>query len=117
MVLTSVDGKTLICFLGNAPITEGMATITINDLQCGVAYNIAAQGMLDETLVGSRSTHGSIVPRSCPMTSSECITTYTVHLYVCMYVCMYVTLTFMLATVLHIKMLITYTYMHRYMHA
>ena len=87
MILTSVDGKTLI-FLGNASITEGMATVAINDLQCGLTYNITAEGMLDETLVGSRSTHGSIAPRPCPMTSSEYITTYTVHLYLCTYICM-----------------------------
>ena len=84
-----------------------MATVIINDLQCGVTYNITAEGMLDEVLVGSRSTHGSIAPRPCPMISSEYITMYTVHLYVCTYVC--------IATVLCIKVLITYTYIRRYM--
>ena len=57
--------------LGIAPITEGMATVTISDLQCGVTYNITAEGMLDETLVGSESSHGSVTPGPCPMTSSE----------------------------------------------
>ena len=60
--------------LGVAAITEGMATVVINDLQCGVIYNIIAEGMLNETLVGSRSSHGSIAPRPCPMISSECET-------------------------------------------
>ena len=48
-----------------------MATVVINDLQCGVTYNIIAEGMLNETLVGSRSSHGSIAPRPCPVISSE----------------------------------------------
>ena len=43
-----------------------MATVVINDLQCGVTYNITAEGVLNETLVGSRSSHGSIAPRPCP---------------------------------------------------
>ena len=58
-----------------------MATVVINDLQCGVTYNITAEGMLNETLVGSRSSHGSIAPRPCPMILSECKT--LVYLYVC----------------------------------
>ena len=65
------NGKTSNCFLGNSTITEGIATVVINDLQCGVTYNITAEGMLNETLVGSRSSHGSIAPRPCPMISSE----------------------------------------------
>ena len=50
-----------------------MATVTISDLKCGVTYNITAEGMLNETLVGSRSSHGSIFPRPCPITFSEYI--------------------------------------------
>ena len=57
--------------LGNASISEGMATVVINDLQCGVTYNITAEGVLNEMLVGSRSSHGSITPKPCPMISSE----------------------------------------------
>ena len=73
-----LDGKISTCYLGIAPITEGMATVTINNLQCGVTYNITAEGMLNETL-GSRSSHGNIAPRPCPMTSSECNTIMCVH--------------------------------------
>ena len=82
-----LDGKISTCYLGIAPITEGMATVTINDLQCGVTYNITAEGMLNETLVGSRSSHGNIAPRPCPMTSSECKT--TLYYYVCTFIDFY----------------------------
>ena len=57
--------------LGNAAITEGMATVVINNLECGVTYNITAEGILNETLVGSRLSHGIINAGPCPMTSSE----------------------------------------------
>ena len=57
--------------LGIAPITEGMATVTISDLQCEVTYNITAEGMLDGRPVGSRSSHNSVTPGPCPMTFSE----------------------------------------------
>ena len=63
--------KYYLVILGNASITEGMATVTISDLQCGVTYNITAEGVLNETLVGSRSSHGSITPMPCSMISSE----------------------------------------------
>ena len=69
--------KYQLVILGITAITKGMATVVIDDLQCGVTYNITAEGMLNETLVGSRSSHGSIAPRPCPMISSE---------YMCMYV-------------------------------
>ena len=62
--------------LGIASITEGIATVTINDLQCGVTYNITAEGMLNEIFVGSESSHGSV---PCPMTSSE----YKAIMYTC----------------------------------
>ena len=44
---------------GSAPITNGMATVTISGLECGVLYSITAGGMLNNgTLVGSRSSTG-----------------------------------------------------------
>ena len=51
-----------------------MATVTINDLQCGVTYNITAEGALNGKLVGPRSPHGKIAagPCPCPVTASEC---------------------------------------------
>ena len=57
--------------LGNASVTEGIAAVVMNNLQCGVTYNIKAEGILNETLVGSRLSHGIINPGPCPMTSSE----------------------------------------------
>ena len=60
-----------IIILGIAPITEGMAIVTISDLKCGVTYNITAEGMLNETLVGPGSFHGNITSGPCPLPSSE----------------------------------------------
>ena len=64
-----------------------MATVVISDLQCGVTYNITAEGMLNETLVGSRSSHGSIAPRPCPMILSECETLVYIRMYNNFYIC------------------------------
>ena len=50
-----------------------MATVTINDLQCGVMYNITAEGALNGTLVGPGSSHGNVTAGPCPVIlSSEC---------------------------------------------
>ena len=76
-----LDGKISTFYLGIAPITEGMAIVTINNLQCGVTYNITAEGMLNETLVGPGSSHGSVTSGPCPMTSSECKTTLYYYVY------------------------------------
>ena len=65
--------KYQIVILGNATITKGRATVTFINLQCEVTYNITAEGMLNETLVGSRSSHDSVNPGPCPMASSEYI--------------------------------------------
>ena len=48
-----------------------MATVTINDLQCGVTYNITAEGALNGTLVGPGSPHGKITAGPCPVIASE----------------------------------------------
>ena len=50
---------------GNASITIGMATVTIDGLACGVTYNILAAGMLNGVLVGPRSSHGTITAGPC----------------------------------------------------
>ena len=63
----------IVCISGNAPITNRMATVTINGLQCGVTYNITAEGTLGGELVGPGSPHGSITTGSCPVIASECI--------------------------------------------
>ena len=49
-----------------------MATVTISGLQCGVTYNIIAEGVLYGTLVGPGSSHGSITTGPCPVIASEC---------------------------------------------
>ena len=36
-----------------------MATVTINELACGVPYTITAGGTLNGELVGPRSSHGT----------------------------------------------------------
>ena len=63
------------CISGTALITNRMATVTINDLQCGVTYNITAEGMLNGVLEGPGSPHGSITTGPCPVIASECILT------------------------------------------
>ena len=51
---------------GSAPITNGTATVTVNGLECGVAYTITAGGTLNGDLVGPRSSHGNITTGPCP---------------------------------------------------
>ena len=65
-------------YSGTATITNRMATVTINGLQCGVTYNITAEGMLNGTLVGPGSSHGSISAGPCPVIASACIRTYVI---------------------------------------
>ena len=45
---------------------NGMATVTIDRLQCEVTYNITAGGTLNGALVGPRSSHGNITSGPCP---------------------------------------------------
>ena len=52
--------KSVLCISGNAPITTGIATVTVNELECGISYTIIAGGILNGDLVGPRSSHGSI---------------------------------------------------------
>ena len=51
---------------GMAVITNGMATVTIDGLECEVTYTLTAGGTLSGTLVGPRSSHGTITSGSCP---------------------------------------------------
>ena len=62
-----------ICTSGTAPITNRMATVPISGLQCGVTYNITAEGMLNGTLVGPGSPHGVVAAGPCPIIASACI--------------------------------------------
>ena len=44
-----------------APVTNGMATVTIGGLACGITYAIITGGTLDGDLVGPRSSHGTTI--------------------------------------------------------
>ena len=58
-------------FLGTAPITNGIAIVTVNGLECGVTYSIIAGGTLNGDLVGPRSSHGNINMGPCPLASNS----------------------------------------------
>ena len=45
---------------------NGMATVTIDGLECKVTYTIKAEGTLNGALVGPRSSHGIITSGLCP---------------------------------------------------
>ena len=47
-----------------------MATVIISDLQCGVTYNITAEGALNGMLVGPGSPHGNVAAGPCPVIPS-----------------------------------------------
>ena len=59
----------LLTYVGNSPINNGMATITFDGLNCSVVYNITAGGLLNGTLIGPRSSHGTITAGPCPLNS------------------------------------------------
>ena len=44
---------------------NGIATVTVDGLQCEVTYDIIAGGTLNGALVGPRSSHGSITSGPC----------------------------------------------------
>ena len=48
-----------------AAVTSGMATVTIDGLECEVTYTITAGGTLNGALVGPRSSHGIITSGPC----------------------------------------------------
>ena len=56
----------LYMFVGTAPITNGMATVTVNGLECGVTYTITVGGTLNGDLVGPRSFHENVTAGLCP---------------------------------------------------
>ena len=45
---------------------NGMATVTIDGLECEVTYTITAEGTLNGALVGPRSSHGTVTSGPCP---------------------------------------------------
>ena len=75
--------------LGSAPISNGMAIVTVNSLYCGVTYNITVGGMYNNgTLVGPGSSY-DVTTGICPLATSEF--TY-IHTYIqeCMQNCAYI---------------------------
>ena len=46
--------------LGKASITNGMATVTVSGLECGVTYTIIAGGLFNGNFAGPRSLQGNI---------------------------------------------------------
>ena len=44
---------------------NGMATVTVDGLECEVTYDIIAEGTLNGALVGPRSSHGTITSGPC----------------------------------------------------
>ena len=48
-----------------ATITNGMAIVTVDELDCEVTYDIIAGGTLNGDLVGPRSSHGTITSGPC----------------------------------------------------
>ena len=51
-----------------ATITNRMATVTVDGLECEVTYDITAGGTLNGALVGPRSSYGTITSGPCPLT-------------------------------------------------
>ena len=73
--------QSYVLYSGNASITNGMATVTIDGLACGVTYTIIAGGLLDGDLAGPRSSHGTITAGPCPLmtvTTTATITSGTI---------------------------------------
>ena len=64
--------------LDTAPITNGLATVIINGLECGVTYTIIAGGARNEELLGPSRLHGNFSTCACPinMMSKFCVCTY-----------------------------------------
>ena len=59
--------------VGIAPITNGMAKVKFDRLNCTIVYNIIAGGTRNGTLVGPRSSHGTITAGPCTINSVTAI--------------------------------------------
>ena len=71
--------------LGNSSVTNGIATVAISDLQCGVTYSLIAEGMSNKTFLGPALSHGNITAGPCPVMTSECIANnVAIYMYVSM---------------------------------
>ena len=68
---------------GSSPITNGMATVTVDGLECGVTYTIIAGGTLNGDLVGPESSHGTVTTGPCPSNITGNLPSCThVHMYI-----------------------------------
>ena len=52
---------------GMTAVRNGIATVSIDGLQCEVINDIIAGGTLNGALVGPRSSHGTITSGPCPL--------------------------------------------------
>ena len=76
-----------------AAVTNGMATVKIDGLECEVTCTIIAGGTLNGALVGPRSSHGNITSGPCPPpmpTPSVATPSMSGKEEICTYVRMYV---------------------------
>ena len=64
-------------FKDTGPITNGMAVVTIDGLECEVTYDIIAGGKLNGALVGPKSSHRNITAGPCPLSSSSTVSPNT----------------------------------------
>ena len=56
----------IVCTAGNGSVTNGIATVAISDLQCGVTYYLIAEGISNGMFVGPASSHGNLTAGPCP---------------------------------------------------
>ena len=53
--------------LGNGSVANGMSTVTVSGLQCGVIYALVVEGISNGIFVGPASSHGNISTGPCPV--------------------------------------------------
>ena len=67
---------------GNALITNGTATVTVNGLECGVTYTITAGGVLNNgSQVGPTSPYGIVTTGPCPISTTGSFCILCLHMY------------------------------------
>ena len=50
---------------GTAPVTNGLATVIVNGLECGITYTIIAGGALNGNIIGPSRSHGNFPICAC----------------------------------------------------
>ena len=56
---------TYVFLSGSAPVTNGMATVTVHEFRCNTLYTIKAGGTLNHRLLGPRLSHADISTTVC----------------------------------------------------